>query len=327
MLAGYLLLAVGIAVVFTGIEARTRWHSFIVSIAISFLFAICIGPIVRYTMPRMAPWLWRRLSFPYNWAAVAATMAGQALIGNGAAVVVLILVGYLSASQFWPWYLASMRISVAVTLCVGLFITAHEVNAARLAQAAAQARLASLESRVAPHFLFNTLNSIAALTHEDPVGAERMTTQLAALLRSSLDGPHTPLVPLGDELGLVQDYLEIERVRFNHRLQFTIEADEPSKRVCVPRLAVQTLVENSVKYAVATRPAGGVIRVRAATDHGRLRVEVADDGPGFDPASPTPEGHGLALLRSRLETQFGGRALFRIASGPPETRVTFEVPV
>jgi len=94
-----------------------------------------------------------------------------------------------------------------------------ERDEAKARRAALEAQLASLESRVQPHFLFNTLNSIASLIPSDPGGAERMTTQLASLLRSSLDAADGALVPLADELRTVRDYLDIERVRFGSRMQ------------------------------------------------------------------------------------------------------------
>jgi LytS/YehU family sensor histidine kinase len=190
---------------------------------------------------------------------------------------------------------------------------------------AAEAQLASLESRVHPHFLFNTLNSIAALIHEDPAGAERMTGQLALLLRSSLD-QQTPLVTLAEELRTVRNYLEIERVRFGDRLRYDVAADASFTDVHVPRLAVQTLVENSVKYAVLPRREGAVIVVRASALNGLVRVEVEDDGPGFD-ATTTPEGHGLTLVRERLARTIGEGAALHIDAQPGQTRVTIELPV
>ena len=118
-----------------------------------------------------------------------------------------------------------------------------------------------------PHFLFNTLNSIAALVHDDPAGAERMTGQLASLLRSSLDSTATPLVPLDDELRVVRAYLDIERVRFGDRLRYSVDAAATAPApALVPRMALQTLVENSVKYAVSPRREGASIAVRAASD-------------------------------------------------------------
>ena len=164
-----------------------------------------------------------------------------------------------------------------------------------------------------PHFLFNTLNSIAALVHDDPAGAERMTGQLASLLRSALDSTATPLVPLDQELRVVRAYLDIERVRFGDRLRYDVDLGEGTASAIVPRMALQTLVENSVKYAVSPRREGGSICVRAHASDGRVRVTVEDDGPGFDPAH-RPEGHGLALLGARLAMLFGDRASMRVDS-------------
>jgi len=188
-----------------------------------------------------------------------------------------------------------------------------------------EAQLASIESRVQPHFLFNTLNSIAALVHDDPGGAERMTGQLAALLRSALDSTATPLVRLDEELRVVRAYLDIERVRFGDRLRYDVDLEDGTASALVPRMALQTLVENSVKYAVSPRREGGSIRVTATTAGGRVRVAVEDDGPGFD-AAQRPEGHGLALLDARLAMLFGERASMSAISGPGETRVTLDVP-
>ena len=168
-----------------------------------------------------------------------------------------------------------------MTLTFGMFIMAYEMMRKRLDDAtlalrtnerdeaearriAAEAQLASIESRVQPHFLFNTLNSIAALVHDDPAGAERMTGQLAALLRSALDSTAVPLVPLEQELRIVRAYLDIERVRFGDRLRYDVELGDGTASAMVPRMALQTLVENSVKYAVSPRREGGAIRVSAA---------------------------------------------------------------
>lgn len=228
-------------------------------------------------------------------------------------------------ADYWRWFAATMRVSVAVTLAIGLFVTALEVQRTQIAESTARAQLASLERRVQPHFLFNTLNSIAALVHEDPSGAEQMTTQLASLLRSSLDEPQTPLVSLADELAIVRNYLEIERVRFGDRLRYRIDSDGVPADAQVPRLALQTLVENAVKYAIAPRREGGTIDVRAMAKHGRLSLEVADDGAGFD-ASTLPGGHGLALLRARLALLFGDRASLHVAR-EGGARVTMDLPV
>src|SRR5262249_39096334 len=169
------------------------------------------------------------------------------------------------------------------------------------------------------------LNSIAELVHRDPSAAERVTGQLASLMRSSLDAAATPLVPLEQELRLVRDYLQIEQVRFGDRLRYRFEIDEAAARTPVPRLSLQTLVENSVKYAVSPRRDGASIAVRATMSNGRVRLEVEDDGPGFDRAQAV-DGHGLALLKARLAMTFGDRATLAIDSRPGRTDVMIDVP-
>jgi LytS/YehU family sensor histidine kinase len=230
-----------------------------------------------------------------------------------------------------------------MTLVIGIFVTALETMRARLDETtvalrtkerdeadarrlAAEAQLASLEARVNPHFLFNTLNSIAALVHDDPAAAERVTGALASLMRSSLEAGSTPLVPLDEELRTVRAYLDIERVRFADRLRYRVETTGDTDAATVPRLSLQTLVENSVKYAVSPRREGASIVVRAAKSDGRLRLDVEDDGPGFDPAS-VRSGHGLALLKARLEMTYGHRAALLVDSRPARTCVSIDLPV
>jgi LytS/YehU family sensor histidine kinase len=298
---------------------------------IAFLFSSCIGPLLGFAMPKIAPIVWRRVPFPLNWIAITAVMVVLAIAGSACAIGILVAVGIVSSEQFGAWFAGSFRISIVVTLTLGLFITAYEVMRARLAQATTQAQLAALESRVQPHFLFNTLNSIAALIPDDPKRAERMTGQLASLLRSSLDQQGTPLVSLDEEMRVVRDYLAIERVRFGDRLRFDIDVAADVKDWRVPRLALQTIVENSVKYAVSPRREGGSIWIRAAADGAPapgpkiVSIAVEDDGPGFD-AAILPDGHGLALLRDRLALLFRDRGTLRIDSTPQRTVVTLSVP-
>ena len=112
------------------------------------------------------------------------------------------------------------------------------------------------------------------------------------------------------ELRVVRDYLDIEHVRFGDRLRYRFEVPDDVSQMLVPRLSVQTLVENSVKYAVSPSRDGASIGLTASASDGRLHVAIEDDGPGFD-ASHLPEGHGLQLLKSRLAMTFGDRASLR----------------
>jgi sensor histidine kinase YesM len=317
--------------VFSGASWRTPLPQLLRGYAIAFLFSSCIGPMLGVAMPRIAPHVWRSVRFPFNWLVIALVMVILSIAGSAVAIATLVAIGYVAAADFTGWFFGSMRIAIAVTLTMGLFITAYELMRARLAQTAAQAQFASLESRVQPHFLFNTLNSIAALIHEDPKGAERMTGQLASLLRSSLDQQATPLVALNDELRTVRDYLAIEQVRFGERLRYTIDVAPDAEFARVPRMSIQTLVENSVKYAVSARRDGATIAIAAAAapkiDSRRraVAITVEDDGPGFD-ASALPSGHGLTLLRDRLALLFRDAGSMRVASAPGRTAVTLTVP-
>ena len=132
-------------------------------------------------------------------------------------------------------------------------------------------------------------------------------------------------MPLDEELRIVRNYLDIERVRFGERLRYEISADAPAALARVPRLAVQTLVENSVKYAVSPRREGASIAVRAAASNGHVRIEVEDDGPGFD-ATVMPDGHGLALVRERLAMTLGDNASLEIDSRAGRTVIVIHAP-
>lgn len=353
MLGWSIAVTVTAVAIFSGATWQTPWRQLVEPFAISFVFTASIMPLAALVMPRLIPAVRRRFRFPIDWAITTVAMLVIGLAGSTLAIGVLRVVGPIGPGQAWEWFAGSLRTTIIMTLIFGLSISALEAMRARLDDATmalrtkerdeaearrlvAEAQLASLESRVNPHFLFNTLNSIATLVHENPSAAERMTTQLAALLRASLDAG-SPLVPLADELNVVRAYLEIERVRFGDRLRYDVRADGEADLSRVPRLAVQTLVENSVKYAVSPRREGASIAVRAAATNGQLRIEVIDDGPGFlsrrspsgakaDDTSVLPEGHGLALVRERLAMTFGDRASLEIDSAPGRTMVAIEVP-
>jgi LytS/YehU family sensor histidine kinase len=190
---------------------------------------------------------------------------------------------------------------------------------------ALEARLATLQSRLHPHFLFNTLNAISALIHDDPDRAERTVERLAALLRFSLDATQEAVIPLGDELKIVGDYLEIEHTRLGDRLSYAVKTHPAVTACAVPPLAVQTLVENSIKHAIAPRPDGGHVCVEACPAGDRLLVSVWDDGPGFQAADIRP-GHGLDNLQARLAARFGATARLSIERHAGRTLVSVSLP-
>jgi LytS/YehU family sensor histidine kinase len=183
-----------------------------------------------------------------------------------------------------------------------------------------QARLSSLESRLRPHFLFNTLNSILALIPEDPAAAEQMTVRLAALLRYSLDSSHHGTVRLEQELKVMTDYLEIEKTRFGSRLQYSVDVPPDLMQVDVPPFCLQTLVENSVKYG------GSEIRVSARNGNSRLVLSVWDSGQGLGKGAKLVPGHGLDDLRGRLAALWGADAILEFPQESHGATVRISLP-
>ena len=226
-------------------------------------------------------------------------------------------------------------------LCYGLITASYsalayhravrdrDMRAARLEIDLTEAKLSSLESRLRPHFLFNTLNAIAALIREDPAAAESMIGQLSDLLRASLRADPGREIRLDEELHLVQQYLAIQQVRFNDRLHVSLEASDTARRAYVPQLILQPLVENAVRHGIAPRESGGSVWVFADQPNGHLRLRVEDDGVGMgDMPSPLAgNGIGLGGLKSRLAHLYGADQ--RVEVAPRETggtRVTIEIP-
>jgi sensor histidine kinase YesM len=194
---------------------------------------------------------------------------------------------------------------------------AREVQLARLGEQLSTARFAALQAQLNPHFLFNTLNTIAVLVREgDRVAAARMVEQLGDMLRRTLTRHRTNEVRLEEELELVRQYLAIEQARFSDRLRPELEVDETLRAAAVPSFALQHLVENAIRHGIARRSEAGRIRVAARRDRDMLELAVIDDGPGFDETTPIPRGHGIDNTRERLRALYGDRGSLVITRAP-----------
>ncbi len=185
----------------------------------------------------------------------------------------------------------------------------RELRAARLEGALAQAQLRALQAQLQPHFLFNTLNTIASLIPEDPAAAEEMVESLGELLRAALRNGGKDEITLAQEIELLDQYLGIQERRFHDRLRVERLFAPDLGDALVPPLVLQPLVENAIRHGVAGRPGGGTVTVRTERSDGTLLLAVEDDGPGFATgAEGAPGGVGLANTRARLEQLYGASA-------------------
>lgn len=191
----------------------------------------------------------------------------------------------------------------------------RERQAAVLATELVQARLHALRMQINPHFLFNTLNTISSLVHENPEAADRMIVRLSELLRRTLDHGENQEVELREEIRFLKSYLEIEQMRFPDRLSVTFDIDARADQLLVPHLILQPLVENALHHGLLNREEGGRIEVTArVVDNQRLELRVRDNGFGLPPqeVAQAREGIGLKNVRSRLAALYGNEHTFEL---------------
>ncbi len=193
-----------------------------------------------------------------------------------------------------------------------------------MAAAARDAQLQALRAQINPHFLFNCLNSLRHLIGAQPERAQAMVTNLAGLLRYSLNSDRRDLVPLGEELQIVDEYLELERVRFDDRLRVERAIEPAALDVRVPPMLVQSLVDNAIKHGIADRIEGGTVRIEAKTGNGGVIVTVSNSGSLKPPAADA--GFGLDNARERLRLLFGGAATLALTDAGGVTTAAVQIP-
>lgn len=235
------------------------------------------------------------------------------------------------AGQFWrqfgvewlSWIFITLPFGVAVYLCVvGIehatryFIEAREreVQVARLSEQLSSARFAALQAQLNPHFLFNTLNTIAVLVRDDDrQGAVRIVEHLSEVLRRTLSRHRANEVTLGEELELVRQYVAIEQARFSDRLRPEFRIADSLLSAAVPGFALQHLVENAIRHGIARHTDAGMLLVIAERAGDMLQITVIDDGVGIDPGVAIPPGHGIENSRERLRALYGDKASLEIS--------------
>ncbi len=219
---------------------------------------------------------------------------------------------------------------------VAQFAIYHAVEASRrgrlrqargeaLQRLAREQELRTLHAQLNPHFLFNALNTVSAQVGRDPYQARETIGRLADLMRYALDAGHRDLVPLADEVAFVRAYLALEHARMGDRLVSHVDVDPSLLDTPVPPMAIQTLVENAVRHAVAPSPGGGEVRVEVVRDGDGARVTVADSGADGGESAPGT-GVGLANTDERLRLVFGPSAALDVDRRAEGWRVAFRLP-
>lgn len=232
--------------------------------------------------------------------------------------------GSRSRNPFESGFFLAFRLPIYLAIYLAILSVAHALHFYRRSQARerrslelesglTKARLDALRMQLQPHFLFNSLNAIAALIHKDPEAADEMVAALSDFLRLTLERPTEQEMPLRRELEFVERYLAIEKVRFGDRLHFSFDIPADTHAALVPALMLQPLVENAVRHGLEPKLAGGKLTITARRENGHLRLSVADNGAGLG-EHPTREGIGLHNTRARLGELYGSNATLELHS-------------
>jgi sensor histidine kinase YesM len=304
-------------IVYLIIGGRDRFEPF------DLFMSVVIGTIYSATMwgvqDMAGAFLERHIPLVTKW-----SVAARMVIHSIAVVFSFLLATALIDLIFDPWFINSSGTMIVIAFVAfsmslignGLnYLDAFYKRIREAERSALGAELGALRARINPHFLFNSLNSIAALIRTRPEEAEAVTEALADLFRYSLRASEQPDVSLADEIEAAELYLQIERARFRERLQVTIDVPHHLQRVKMPSLIVQPLVENAVKHGLGRTEGRCEVVIRGRETTGGLSLTVTDTGPGFDSADPETifvRGHGLANVRDRLRHQFGETASLKI---------------
>lgn len=279
-------------------EGPRRWPRYVFGLTAGTLLTILIFPLA-YEIIRLGLW-W--LAWKFTWI----TQQPPAFWSE-------------YRGLFFHFVTASV-ITFACTVVAWYAVTNYrearerKLEAVELGAMLQKAQLQALRSQLNPHFLFNTLHSIAELIHENPRQAEQMVIQLGDLLHKSLKTQAVE-VPLSEELDFIRSYLAIEQVRLGERLELIWKIDPAAVDVLVPSLILQPIVENSIQHGIAVSSDTGRLEITARRTHDQLKLEVRDNGPGLGgPRDKPGTGIGLENTRARLDRLYGSRAVFQLTN-------------
>ena len=313
-------------------------------LAAAFAVGSSLAYMMSYQPPRWGLSLLRSLTEWYAWAALTPvivwlarrySLAGRkrvthaivlALCGLAIAMAKIVLSQILRSAVGFTGYALPGNLGAQYLIYWGVISIAHvvayygaegarELRASRAEARLAETRLQLLKMQLHPHFLFNTLNTVSELVHENPAAADRMIAGLGHLLRETLDAGTVDSVPLSRELELLDRYIEIQRARFGDRLDVTIVTEAEVRSALVPIFILQPLVENSIKHGLSAHMDAGRITLQASRELDRVVITVEDDGPGIT-AGAVKDGVGLGNTRARLQEMYGSLHSFDVTNAP-----------
>jgi two-component system sensor histidine kinase AlgZ len=275
------------------------------------------GLLVSHALRRLyRRWLERRAAAVVPGVLLASALGGVAILATSLTIggALGLLTRRLSLAEA---LVLAFNLGATLMIWSGFYFGFHYLERVRQARHAAllaqlearQAQLDLLRSQLNPHFVFNCLNSVRALISEDPGRAQEAVTELASLLRYTLAADRVTTVSLAEELAVVQAYLGLERIRFEERLEVSLDVDPRAHEARIPPMLVQTLVENAIKHGVAQQPRGGTVRVSGRLDGAGLRLQVRNPG-----LLGRGTGVGLDNARQRLRLLYGDRARLSLAA-------------
>ncbi len=319
---GFVLYTLGFYVAF----ASVRWE-----VALSIV--VINGALCPALTHALRSWMYRRgwMKLPAR-SRLPRAMAAAFVLAAGVAALVLVVALLIPSNEGFDrvgafWMFITFLWAFNGWLMIYFALHARRQRDAReleLTLDARNAQLDMLRAQVNPHFLFNCLNSLRGLIAENPERAASMVTSLSDLLRYSLQSDRKHTVSLAEELAIVDEYVSLERARFEDRLRFERTLDPGALDARVPPMLVQTLVENAVKHGVADVPQGGVVCVRAVVDRSKITISVSNSGTmrhTYDEG-----GHGLRNTMARLRLLYDHHASFSLTDASGETVATVTLP-
>ncbi len=327
-----------IALLLTGLSTGSKTGDLLLNFAINFIFSFAIGMsiflFIQLTNATTAPTVLKKGAF----------LTGSFVFGG--VLGTIIAVGLLKAiwqeqaviENFADLLTTNIFLAVIFGVIVTSYFVLHdrfheaaaklaakEINEQRLLRLKTKAELEALRAKINPHFLFNTLNSVASLIPENPTKAEEMVQKLAHVFRHTLDASNKEFVTLAEELETIRQYLDIEKVRLGKRLTFEIAAEEELGETEIPGLLLQPLVENCIIHGISDTRSGGKIYVNCSRSNGFCNIEICDSGNGFQ-ETETTEGFGLTAVKDRLSLAYSEEHLLSLENDDG-FKVTVKIPL